>query len=105
MYEPSPDKIQRNILLSRLPDMVDSIYYMYTSAKRNVMFVREVSRKLSESYKVALSENEAEEHINLLAEVTPTWCSIAVADTGRILRIDRTIPLKDVKVMLAESKS
>lgn len=26
MYEPSPETIQRNILLSRLPDMVDSIY-------------------------------------------------------------------------------
>ncbi|KAG2186760.1 hypothetical protein INT44_002986 [Umbelopsis vinacea] len=102
MYEPSPETIQRNILLSRLPDMVDSIYYMYTSAKRNVMFVREVSRKLSESYKVPLSESEAEAHITLLAEVAPKWCSIAVADTGSILRVDRTQPLKEVKATLLQ---
>jgi len=68
------------------------------------MFVREVSRKLSESYKVPLSEDEAEEHITLLAEVAPKWCSIAVADTGSILRVDRTQPLKEVKTMLLKNK-
>jgi hypothetical protein len=68
------------------------------------MFVREVSRKLSESYKVPLSESEAESHITLLAEVAPKWCSIAVADTGSILRIDRARSLKEVKAMLPDKQ-
>ncbi|RUO96937.1 hypothetical protein BC936DRAFT_141233 [Jimgerdemannia flammicorona] len=61
------------------------------------MFLRELSRKITESYKTPLSEAEAEDHIRLLAEVAPDWCRLSSVDNGTLLKIERHKALREVK--------
>ncbi|RUS15853.1 hypothetical protein BC937DRAFT_91899 [Endogone sp. FLAS-F59071] len=103
MYGESPEKTQRRTMMSRLPDIVDSISFVFSSAKKNVMYLRDVGKKVSESYKIPLSEAEAEEHLRLLTEIVPDWCRLSSVDNGMLLKIEKSKTLGEVKARIREA--
>ncbi|KAJ1963819.1 hypothetical protein IWQ62_003102 [Dispira parvispora] len=96
----SSETITRRAMLSRLPDMTDTLSFLFYSSKRNVMRLNELAPRLSDSYKTPLSESEAVQHIHLLSTVAPEWCKLVTVGSDTMVRLDRLVAVKKVKELI-----
>lgn len=90
--------------LKQLPALCDSLQFLFTSSKKNVMFMGEVMAKLIASAKIPVSTDDMSKLIKLLSNLCPEWCVITENDAGSLVRIDKSIPLKQVKEKVAQCK-
>ncbi|KAJ3022781.1 replication licensing factor Cdt1 [Thoreauomyces humboldtii] len=109
MYTPqlSATAIRRNAMLSRLGDLAQAMSFLYASKQRTVLDLPHVAQSMSNSLSCSLSVGEARDHVTLLAEVAPEWCTIThLGSTGTHVKIDRSIPVavikEKVRTMLTE---
>ncbi|KAJ1650830.1 hypothetical protein IWQ61_008464 [Dispira simplex] len=97
----SSEIITQRAMLSRLPDMADTLSFLFYASKRNVMRLNELAPRLSDSYKTPLSEAEAVQHIHMLSTVAPEWCKLVAVGVETMVRLDRLVAVKQVKELIA----
>ncbi|TPX55397.1 hypothetical protein PhCBS80983_g05355 [Powellomyces hirtus] len=101
MYGPRKDtaaEIRRKAMLSRLGDVAQALSFMYANARKDVLGLPYIAQSLSNSLPSSISEVEAREHVKLLAEIAPEWCTVTeLSLVGTVVRIERGELVKNVK--------
>ncbi|KAJ1978333.1 hypothetical protein H4R35_001952 [Dimargaris xerosporica] len=97
----TPAQAAHDAMVSRLPAMADTLSFLFYANHKNVLRLKDMAAKLADSYKLPLSESEAMEHIQTMAKLVPQWCKIVAIGGETMLRLDRTVSLRQVKDILA----
>ncbi|XP_012276832.1 DNA replication factor Cdt1 [Orussus abietinus] len=79
------------MLYSRLPELAKVLRNIFVVEKKSVLTMESVIQKLDNSFRVKLTPNEMEEHINLLCKLLPTWLNI-----HKVRKVDYLKLAKDV---------
>ncbi|KAJ1987075.1 hypothetical protein H4R33_003028 [Dimargaris cristalligena] len=93
----TPENVTHRAMLSRLPDMVDTLSFLFYAAKRTIMKMKELAPKLVDSHKLPLSESEAVQHISLLSTTVPTWCKLTIIGIETMVKVDRAVSVRSAK--------
>ncbi|KAL7747198.1 hypothetical protein RI367_007409 [Sorochytrium milnesiophthora] len=96
----TPEQIKKKSMLGRMPGIIESLTFLYTSTGKSVMPLADLSRRISESYRTPLSEADASDHVLYLAEVVPRWCQISSIGGKRFVKIDKAAKEEDVLAAL-----
>lgn len=68
------DELRKKSMLSRLPELIESIFMVFSSSdpsKSSIMSLEELSKVITKSSRISLSEGEAIESIKLLQSICP----------------------------------
>ncbi|TPX48645.1 hypothetical protein SeMB42_g01927 [Synchytrium endobioticum] len=95
----TPEEEKRRMRLSRLPDVVRCLFVLYVTSQKNVLPLMTVSKHVADGSKAGLSEDEAREHLKLLASVLPDVCKV-VGVQSNLLRVNVEVKMNDIKPRL-----
>ncbi|XP_033113520.1 DNA replication factor Cdt1-like [Anneissia japonica] len=98
--DPKEDK--KLAMMERLPEMCGIIRNFFLSEKKAALLIESAVDKLRESSRSSLSQVEAEEHINLLAEMIPDWIKVVNLRKEKYIKIDKKKELNQVNAKLTQ---
>ncbi|KAJ1983290.1 hypothetical protein H4R34_001374 [Dimargaris verticillata] len=101
----TPAQAAHDAMVSRLPVMADTLSFLFYANHKNVLRFKDMAAKLADSYKMPLSESEAMEHIRMMAKLVPQWCKVVSIGSETMLKLDRTVSLRQVKDILSANSA
>jgi hypothetical protein len=93
----SPAQLQRNAMLSRLPEIVHCLLMHYNATCKRVHYLDDVGEALAMStQRCKLSPEQARLHVRLLASIVPDMLKVMDTNNGRVVvRVDKGYPQRE----------
>ncbi|KAJ1560177.1 replication licensing factor Cdt1 [Cladochytrium tenue] len=90
MYKPKYDAatIRRRAMISRLVQVGMGVMSVFSTRKKTVLPLQDVGEYVQTAVRSPISHDESCDHVRLLAEVCPEWCTIEATSAGPVVRID-----------------
>lgn len=98
----TPEQYKIKVILSKLLNIIQSIFSIYISKKKNVLALYIVAEQVLQGINTVgtgnfLSIEKIIEHIEFLAKASPLWCILTPLKMGISMKINRDYPLLKVR--------
>ncbi|KAK4742855.1 hypothetical protein SAY87_000856 [Trapa incisa] len=96
---------RRHQIITELPKLFNTVYFLFQSSKRNVMTREELIYQIITSGLDIVDRKEVEEELDVLKELAPEWISEQIATSGDALfRVNKAVSPSSVRALLSEAK-
>ncbi|KAJ8247330.1 hypothetical protein GJAV_G00245070 [Gymnothorax javanicus] len=89
----NPKHEERLLMMSRLGELARILRNVFVAEKKPALIMEVACNRMVASYRSALSIGEMEQHLRLLAELTPEWLTIHPIRKDFYLKLDKTMDL------------
>ncbi|KAJ3017702.1 UNVERIFIED_CONTAM: replication licensing factor Cdt1 [Siphonaria sp. JEL0065] len=84
--------LKRRAMISRLVEVGRSVMAFFTAKRTSALPMKQVCEYVITGVRNSISYEEAREHIILLSETCPEWCTVVKLQVGTIVKFDATVP-------------
>ncbi|KAI8614028.1 hypothetical protein BC830DRAFT_1129438 [Chytriomyces sp. MP71] len=87
----TPAEIKKRAMISRLPEVARSMMSYFAACKKGSLAMKEVCEYVMTGVRSFISYEEARDHIMLLTDICPEWCSVVKLQVGMVVKVDASV--------------